>query len=352
MGVLAGLIASSLIAALLVAWHQEGRLQPDDWHVFWAAAKSFAIACAIGSSAFWIRNRLGTVEVRDDSFKLVRLASSEQERLVQQLFQNGLFALLAVCLWTVTSGNILPRIVTLAALLTAAFFSMHARILVHELGHLGAAWILRYQLYKMQVGVGALLWSHSFAKYLRFEWRIWPHGGFILAINPQRENSRLRQSCFIGAGPLSDLLFLWIAYEGIELSFGGLRDAFEGGAGGILIGVLFCWSVLLALSALIPHKTWLGNKRIWSDGYLLFRLWTASKDQIAELVVNPDWTEALAMLQSTGSDETASPTKSESILAKEVGNIEAFRRQQERLGSRLLPKSERALANSESQVPC
>ena len=339
-GGLAGLITTSLIAALFIAWHHEGRLLAEDWRIFWAAAKSLAVACAVTSFAFWIRKRLIAGEGRDDSFKLVRSASREQERLAQEISQSGLFALLAVCLWTVTSGNVLMRIGTVTGLLTIAFLTLHLRILIHELGHLGAARMLNYQLYKMQVGAGPVLLSYSFAKYLHFEWRVWPHCGFVLAGNPRREHSRLRRSFFISAGPISDILFLWIAYKAIELFYGGFPAVFEHGAGGLLIGVLFSWFVLGALSALIPHKTWLGNRKISSDGYLLFRLWTAPKDQIAELMMNPDATEALAMLRTTSSEEAKSLTTSESIVPKEGANIDAFRQQQTRLGSRLLPKSE------------
>src|ERR1700736_968491 len=107
-GVLAALITSSIIGALLVARHHEGRLLAEDWRMFATTAKWLALSCSVTGLALWIRSKF-TEKRGDDTFRLVKPTPGERERLVQQVFQNGLFALLAVCLWSVVSGTAFLR---------------------------------------------------------------------------------------------------------------------------------------------------------------------------------------------------------------------------------------------------
>jgi hypothetical protein len=98
-----------------------------------------------------------------------------------------------------------------------------------------------------------------------------------------------------------------------------------------------------AVTGLVPLKMWRGHYKVWSDGYWLLRLWTASKEEVAELASNPEWKRALEWLQSDSSQSAASlkavfrPTPPEQT-GSHPNSSETFLEQRARLTSRLLRK--------------
>jgi len=128
-------------------------------------------------------------------------------------------------------------------------------------------------------------------------------------------------------------LILWITYELLEFSFGDLTEAFAHSAASFLICVLLVWSALATVGGLIPHQIWMGKRRLWTDGYLLWRLWTGSEDEVRQFFLNPDWREAFDLLQSGAQNDTNCFARSST---KPGESLEAFREQQTRLASRLI----------------
>ena len=321
---------------MLIVWSQEGKLLTDDKQILAKAAVWLLGSCFFVYATWWLRCRAGGK--RDHSFTLVQSTSGASEKLFQEISEIILFVVLAVWLWAIIPGNAFIKIPRVAGWLAVGFFGMHARILLHELGHLIGAWLVGLNLRKIQVGVGPLVWSCSLANGLRCEWRAWSRGGFVLATHRNNKGFRARQSLFVAAGPLADMLVLWSAYRLIIHTFGSLAVAFAHGTGGLLVSVLFWTTLVSAVSGLVPHMVWIGNNRMWSDGYLLLRLWTASREGISELASHPDWRRALELLQSEHPRQEISSEVIDSEAHEYLDTLQAFQQQQARLGSPLLSK--------------
>lgn len=330
---LAGLLASFFICVMLIVWLQEGTLQTNDRQMLAKAAAWLMGSCILVYVTWWSRGHTGGK--RDDSFRLVESTSGRSEQLVQEVPQIIFFVLLAIWLWAIIPGNAFIKIPRVTGWLITGFFGLHLRIFLHELGHLVAARLLNFELRKIQVGIGPRLWSHSLAKGLRWEWRAWPQGGFVFATPRERKGFRAQQTLFVGAGPLVDGFILWLGYQLIVDTFGGLAAAFAHSAGGLMASVLFWWTAMSTVGGLVPHRFWICHQRMWTDGYLLLRLWTTSNDRAAELALNLDWKQALELLQSA---YPASEMSEQATGMKPPGHPDSsltFLDQQVRLASRL-----------------
>jgi hypothetical protein len=332
-GLTGAIIASFFVIAMVIVWFKEGAFQPMDQQMF-AKGMKWLLGCGGAACTAWWLRRL-VVKKRDDSFRLVQAKSGRLERLVERVSGFAFVIWLATQLWARDPGSAITTIPRVAGWITLGFLGLHAHIALHEMGHLVAAWLLRLSPQRIQVGVGPLLWSRAFANGLLCEWRAWPHGGFVLAPNRRTEGFRTRQSLFIAAGPLADLVVLWSAYHVIQYSFGGFRGLFFHGPGGLVFFGLFWLVALTALGGLIPRQGRLGPTRIWTDGYVLLRLLTGSSLAYPELAYDSKWKDPLEMLASDGSRSATLPyTVERELLASPA----AFHEQRTRLSSELLRK--------------
>ena len=327
------LFASFLAIALIIAWNKEGRLQVDDQGLLVKAVVGLAGSCMVVYIGWRLHCRARGRRC-DDSFKLARSISGRSDELGQAAFTAIFFIVSAIWIWWLIPGRVLIKLPTLLGWLLVGFVGMHARIFLHELGHLFAAEFLGFYLRKIQVGHGRLLWSHRRKDGLLCEWRLSPRAGFVLATYPHKENWRARYAVFIAAGPAVDALVLWSMYQVIVGSFGGLAAAFLHNAGGMMLTALFYWTAMSAVSGLLPHSTRVGYKKVWTDGYWLYRVWKSSNPLFVELF-DQDWTSALKLLESEYSDDGVSSR----VVDLEPNHDRCtFEQQRERLASRLLPE--------------
>ena len=335
-GFVAALLASFFVIAMLIVWFQEGLLQTADRKMLGAGVKWLLGAGVLVGVAWWLHRRIVGSERRDDTFKLVESKSGNSEKIAQDVVEILFFVLLAIWLWALNPESTAMKIPSVAGWLVVGFLGKHVRVALHEIGHLGAARLLGFDLRKIQVGTGPLLWSHSFANGLLWEWRAWSQGGFVLATQRNIKGFRVRQSLFIAAGPLVDLVVLWLSYQLITRVFGGLRMASVESAGGLIASVLFWWMALSAVGGLVPHKVWMGHHKLWTDGYWLLKLWTGSHAHLVELARRSDWRGLLELLESDPSRKVISPDAGTRKLPAHLADPRAFHEQQARLSLRLL----------------
>ena len=338
-GLLAALLATFCLLAMLIVWFQEGTLQTTDRTILAAGIKSLLGACVLVGAAWWIRGKIVVNRAGDNSFRIVESKSGHLEKLVQNVFTIGSFVILATWLWPRVPGSFIIKVPAVAGWLVAGFLGCHACIALHELGHLAAAWLAGFDLRKIQVGMGPVLWSHSFANGLLSEWRAWPQVGFMFATPRKTEGFRARQSFFVVAGPLANLIVLWATYQLITRVFGGLVAGFGQGTGGLMVFVLFWWMVLSTVGGLVPHKVRLDRHEVWNDGYWLLRLWTGSGADVTELARSSNWRELLKLFQSDCPRNGVPSEPVELELQTHLTSPVALQEQRALLGTRLLRKA-------------
>jgi hypothetical protein len=341
-GFLAALVASFFIIGVVAIWCQEGALQDTDRKMFVSAAEWLAASSLLAGTILWLRHRFIVNKSGDAGFRLVKSLSRQEERLVQQISDKFLIALLAMWLWVVVPGNAFIKISITAGWVLVAFLGLHVWILAHELGHLVAAWILGLNLQKIQVGVGDLLWGRTLSTGLRCEWRASPRRGLVIATQRHSAGFRVRQWLFVAGGPLVDAFVVWSGYIFLTRVFGQLGAAFRDGANGVTLSALFCLIALSAIGNLVPHTVWLGNQKVWTDGYWLFRLLTTSRERIEELIFNDYYKTTLELLRTVHA-QGSRPAKAVPNTPKQSGPhpVSTFRDQKARLASRLRPGVDR-----------
>jgi Peptidase family M50 len=189
--------------------------------------------------------------------------------------------------------------------MVAMYLGMHARILAHELGHLLAAKVCRFRECKIQVGVGALLWSHVFSNGLLFEWRASTRAGWVVALPQSKNWLRLRQLAFVLAGPLTDLFLICLGYICLTMIYGRMGAGLDYGVAGVVMLALFWWTVLSAISGAIPHGVNIGGRTLRTDGYWILQLLLGRPIPLADWANGFDRARALEMLQSDTQTGTA-----------------------------------------------
>jgi hypothetical protein len=130
-------------------------------------------------------------------------------------------------------------------------------IFVHEMGHLVAAVLQNRQPEMVAVGVGRMLWKQQHGK-LSFVVGLLPLSGFVLT--PEHERWTRREIfIFAAAGPLANvllallLMFLRNVVPSLKLD----------------LGMLMLYSLLMAVTSLLPMNVAVGGGVIPSDGRLM-----------------------------------------------------------------------------------
>lgn len=336
-GLLAALFSTFCLGAMAFVWTQEGAFLPTDRTMVAAGVKWLLWSCVLVGTAWWLRGKIGN-KPGDNSFRLVQSKSGHLEKVVQNVFLIGCVVLLAIWLWPRVPGSAVMKVPAVAGWLVAGFLGSHVLIALHEIGHLLAAWLVGFDLQKIQVGLGPVLWSRSFASGLVAQGRAWPSMGFLSATPRKTVGFRARQSFVVAAGPLANLIVLWVTYQLITRAFGGLVAAFDAGPGGLMVFALFWWGALATLEGLVPHKVRSDDQEVWSDGYWLLWLWTGSGADITKLARGSNWRELLELCQSDGPQSRVPLEPVDPGLRAYLASPVALQEQRARLSSRLLRK--------------
>lgn len=336
-GLFGALGSSFFIAAMVYAWFSEGRLLAGDLKLLVHGIKWFLVASLVVGVAWWSYRKIATKNGRDDSFRLVRSGTAISDPRTFEAIELIFFTFLGLVIWPFIPGNFMIRIPLVVGWLVVGLLGTYVCIALHELGHLGAAWLVNMKLGKMQVGVGPVLWSRCSAGGFIWQWRVWPYGGFTFAVPQTTKEFRIRQLLFVAGGPLMDVIFLCFVYWIITRFFGGLREAWQNGPFGSVISVLFCRHAIEAGHGLIPLRFCLGNQQTWTDGFWIVRLLTGSKATIRQLAEGPNWAKALESLQQDSEGRLFQKKAPEET--ERSADLPGFSEQQEVLGSRLLCRS-------------
>jgi Peptidase family M50 len=326
-GFLAAVFASCGLILMFIVRCKEGALQATDWRVVTVSAKWLLASVVVTGGIWWLRCRTIPIEARGNSLRLTASKSRHGEEVGQLFFGIVLCAIFAWLVWGIARGSPATKVVTVVVTLAVALLLMHVRIFIHELGHLFVAWMLRFELHKIQVGTGPSLCSFLFKKGLLFEWHLSPKAGFVIAFPQADKNLRLLQLMFVVAGPLADLLVILTGYKLITGLYGSLGAAFDQGTAGFGAVVLFWWTVFSAVSGFIPHKVRIGGHDIWTDGYWILRLCFTPTKHKTEWALYFGRKRALELLRSENAPSNSLPK------AQSRNSLTTFQQQRARLAS-------------------
>lgn len=287
-GFFAGVVACCGIFAMAVVWLQEGQLQAHDRRLLAGSALWLAGACLFVFVTWRLARLAGE---RADYLRYRKHSPEKPDGRGDKIWLLFLFLMLTPALWRALSGPPILKFPALAGWLIFAFLGLHLQIFLHELGHFTAAWAMKFRLRKMQVGIGPRIWSWSFANGLRFEWRAWSLGGYVMATNPAAKNFRGRQFLFVAAGPLSNVILLWAGYNLMVSE--ALGPAFRDSACGLVLGLILLWTGITLIGDVIPRTAWLAGRKVRTDGYWLWLLLTGSDKRLATLSGQMRWQHAL-----------------------------------------------------------
>lgn len=162
------------------------------------------------------------------------------------------------------------RVAPVLAGVAIVYLGLHVIFLCHELGHLSAAALLGFDLQRLQVGTGPLLWRARIGD-LRVEWRAFLGGALVRTADVREEGWRWRHWLYVAGGPLAHglacgaLAWWWVSQcnHGFWLPHGHLSLPDR------VVLYLLGLSSLFWLGSLMPRGATVGQLRVRSDGYQL-----------------------------------------------------------------------------------
>lgn len=274
---LAALIAAFAVIAMTLVWWREGRLDERDM----ALLRRAVPAAVVSGLCTWAGFRLAhgkrhPGEARNASFTLVRSKDGRQEKFVAVFSGVTYLAGFGGWLWTRAEGEPWLRALQVAGWLGLVYLGLHLRILLHELGHLVAAGLVRLNVMTVRVGAGWRLWSTQNRSGVRWEWRLRPTGGWVEAHHRDEAGFRWRQFVFVAGGPVVDamlitILWLTLYHHGNNSSV--MPQKLAPSSGDAVAFVLFCALTFSAAIGLIPHRVSIDSRQLHSDGWWLVKLW-------------------------------------------------------------------------------
>lgn len=173
--------------------------------------------------------------------------------------------------------------------------------LVHELGHLVAAILLGHDIAAIEIGQGRVVWSHE-----PFVFRSLPLGGRAHAFASSAKAYKLKQTIFLLAGPLANLLVaggLWIALGSTAIS----SELAAAGSRGVPLLCLLFAAAGGALENLLPLRA----DTMPSDALATWWVWIKPVPPAVHFEPGQR-----AMTMSTGLGQAGVPDWSRSRLAR------------------------------------
>ncbi len=141
-------------------------------------------------------------------------------------------------------------------------------LVLHELGHAIAGWLVQFNVWRITIGHGPMIKKIQAGKLL-LEWRVFPVGGSVEATSSRMFAWRLRRLIIVAGGPLVYVLLIALAAAAIHGEF-GMSDVDWNG--------IYPWQVLALTSAIMLVGTLVGppirtargvNTR---DGFKMYQL--------------------------------------------------------------------------------
>ena len=257
-------IFGSLTAAMGVAWFENHRFAPGDVRPFLVGVGGTSISVlAFVLSVFWRRKR------DPNSFRLRTSASGKSERfLTRWTVPISLVAFTVVAFSTLEGSPSAKFIATVIGVFIVQF-GIYFIILIHELGHATAGWLLGYRMEKIQVGTGRVLWRNEAGDGIRFEWRLNPGAGLVVGWPQYAFASRYRKWLFVAAGPIASIALVLVLLKYVWVADFAARAHH---LPGLVMDTLCYWGIVVAIGNLIPHLLVIDGVQYRSDGYHLLTI--------------------------------------------------------------------------------
>jgi hypothetical protein len=178
------------------------------------------------------------------------------------------------------------------AVLLAILYLFHwIAILVHELGHLCAGWLMGLYLVEVRIGDGPKLCTFRIGG---IDWHFFavPYAGWVAGFPKSANHYRIRQLIFILGGPLASLI---LAVSVFALTFPGAFGLGTSPEMNLVTWVLTYVAILEVVWSLWPRKVRLYGMETGSDGFLLWQLRYAAAP-VNAIAVGLHWRASQALL--------------------------------------------------------
>lgn len=189
----------------------------------------------------------------------------ERRALMVQLL---VFALYLACAGALTWRTTANATLGLAAVFWLAVFTPVA-VILHEAGHLLAAWLLKMKPYEVRLGNGKLLAKRQMGG-VTYRCHGMPNSGWVKVMPEKAE--RWRYFVLFGAGALANLTCL-----GVVLAITGVPTLEERAP--LTLGWVSAHG-LMALVALFPYSTVMAGQRVSSDGKQMLETLVSSRSNL------------------------------------------------------------------------
>ncbi len=275
-------VAITIIVATISIWWQDPSLSGREWQtLWWSMGAAVAGGLGVWAGIRFAHGKRRPGEPSAASFRLERTKSGRQERFLEAAGVYALFLVLAVELWYRVPGDPYRRVGQVAGWFVVIYLGMHLRVLLHELGHLGAGGLLGLSPWTLRVGMGPVLSRGQTHAGFQWEWRLRPGGGWGECLYSSEGAFRRERFCVVLGGPMADALLVtggWLAWS--YLGRPALLPPTPPGAAIIAADVLIFVTLAPALAGLVPHRVSVGDRVLHTDGWWLLKAFFLPADKI------------------------------------------------------------------------
>ncbi len=275
-------VAIVMLVTMAMVWWQDGHLAAHERLTLrWSALATIAGAICAWAGIRLAYGKRQAGETRTASFQLVRTKTGRQERFVEAFSVYVLFTVLAVELWYRVPGDPSRRVRQVAGWLAVTYLGIHLRVLLHELGHLGAGRVLGLQPWTLRVGMGPALWQGQTRAGFQWEWRLRPGAGWAECLYSSEKAFRRERFGVVLGGPVSDALLVtvgWLAWTYFGQS--PLLPPTLPSAGTIVMDLMMFVTVASMAAGLVPHRVFAGDRLLHTDGWWLLKAFSLPAEKI------------------------------------------------------------------------
>lgn len=161
-------------------------------------------------------------------------------------------------------------------------FAAGVNLVLHEIAHAGAAWLLGFRVFDIRIGSGRKVFRFQIGKCRIFLGLI-PFLGLVTAFPRSDRFLRLRMLAFVAAGPLANCLVIWGTMRWLRypLAVSGRPEWME--TAGIFLVMFAGYSLL---TSLWPSARFRYGATIESDGAQLFKIPFYDRAKRSRIVAN------------------------------------------------------------------